>query len=141
MTSQRVGILIFLVIGLSLLGGAAALVVRNRNFEARSIATQAKVISVGKAQKPDGTFQYHGTATWSDRDGHAHPYEVYSESAGSYVEGQVLALRYDPGDPYDVRSDSPSYAGLVLGAIGLVFTGIAARAAVQELRAKKTPAP
>ena len=139
MSSQRIGILAFFLIGLGLFGASAALFRRDRNFVGRSIPTQGKVISVDQVQKPDGTFQFHGAVEWKDRAFHAHRYDVYSDSGGTYVQGQTLALRYDADHLDDVRADGPSYAGLLFGGMGLVFSVIALNSAIRELQSKKNP--
>lgn len=138
MDPQRVGRVAFALIGLGLLAGAALAgwFAWQRHLELATHADWPRVdgvvASVGEARDGQGELFYWTTVSWSGPDGVEHEYQSAAGSAEQV--GAIVPLRYDPANPAVAESPDARetwFPAMILGAMGSVFLGIAARSAVR----------
>jgi hypothetical protein len=130
MGTQRLGAVIFLVLGLGMMSVSGLLLKSQRDFLARAQSAQGRVVSVTDVRNNQGELSYRATVEWTAPDGTVRSFDRFTETLGDYKQGQQVGLLYDPADLEHVRSHAgasdPMGIGIT-GFIGVVFAGIAVR--------------
>lgn len=138
--SQKIGVIVFLAIGVVLLGIAGLLARNEYAFQTRAVPVVGSVLSVADARTDKGVLFYRGVIEWPGLDGQKHQMETTSDTLGELQQGATMNLLADPRDPKVARFDSKMGrwpAPAILGAIGAVFSFIALRVARQAMSASK----
>jgi len=121
---------IFGIVGLGLLVGAALAVMSSNRFLSESVRTTGNVVDFIESYDDEGTLMYTPVFEYIDQQGATYTARAnYSSSNKSYMKGEAVELLYLPSDPEDVRT--PSWfslwgLALILGAMGIFFVGFAA---------------
>ena len=131
-------VLVFGVIGLSLLLGAYFLARDQIEFRRGAATTPGTVINLETAQDEKGRTYYRPVFTYRDRTGRTHrATDDLGYPPPELRVGQAVVVRYRPENPGDARLDGFIeiwIASLVVGGLGLVFTSIGAGFLTYELR-------
>lgn len=128
MNSQRIGIAIFLGIGIVLLTIAGFIARSAVALEARAVPVEGVVVGLDDAWDANRDPYFVARVEWTRPDGRKLEHRMTSQSAGTYQKGQRVELLFDPEDP-----EVPQGTGFggrwvavtILGFIGIVFAGIA----------------
>jgi hypothetical protein len=141
--SNLIGVAVFVVIGLGLLGGGgqcASVILHERSERAsheRWPHVDGRIAGVTEARDGHGERFYWTTTEWTGPDGHTYETRGSSHLSTRSV-GEVVPMRYDPADPsHAERIDAGSedwMPALILGTMGTVFLGIAFRVTRDTLR-------
>jgi hypothetical protein len=119
-------VLIFLVIGIGLLGGAIYLAHDTRQFVATASIANGEVIDLIESRDSDDDPVYRPRVRFQTPDGVVREFTstVGSNPAGFYV-GEGVDVMYDPRQPSDARIDTLFqlwFAPMLLAVMGTVFT-------------------
>lgn len=131
--------IIWFFIAFGLIAVGTGMFLTDRAFVARSLPVVGEVTGVSKAWV-NSEQRWTAAVVWRDAGSRAHEYAVSSSSAGTYVEGQRIALRYDPVVPSDVRADGLPFGAITVGGIGVAFLGVGIAVVVAGLRRERARA-
>lgn len=123
----RLFIGIFLLVGLGLLGGSAYLTYDTRRALSVGVRADGEVTDLYENRDSDGDITYRPRVRFRTREGDS---VEFTSSVGSHPAafgvGETVAVIYNPASPDDARIDSFFqlwFAPLLLGGMGVVFTG------------------
>jgi hypothetical protein len=116
---------VWFFVAFALIAIGTGLFLSDRAFVARSLPIVGEVRSVDKAS---------AFVEWRDTEGRAHDHTMSASSAGTYVAGQRVQLRYDPAAMDDVRGDALPFGAIIVGCIGVAFLGFGMAVVVVGLR-------
>ena len=120
--------IVFGVIGLGLLAGAAALALNTRGFIATAKQTEGLVTELIEKRDSDGSVTYKPVVAFMADNGVLVNFtSSFSSNPPSYHVGEKVEVLYAPDDPNDARIrgfGSLWLAPVILGGIGTVFAAI-----------------
>lgn len=132
---------IFGVIGLGMLAGAIFAGSRTLSFRADSREADGVVVDLASSRDSDGDTMYKPVVEWTGPDGSPRKLTgSVGSSPASHSRGERVKVRYKPGVPESARLDSFMenwFLSLILGFLGVIFTGIGAGVTIHEWRKRK----
>jgi hypothetical protein len=134
-----VGTILFLVIGVALLGVTATVLQSTISFLTRTTPVEGVIVEVGEARSVHGEPVSTAVVEWSGPDGQKHQQTTVSDGSFVYTPGQKLPLRFDPANPANAQGDNPGsrwFGVAILAALGIAFTTIAVRVGLKSWRAR-----
>ena len=129
MDTQRIGAVVFLVIGLGMPTGAALMVRSSNAFRVRAIPVSGVVLEVADFRNQSGELSYRIIFEWAAPDGQKQQSNTYAKTEDAFRVGQKLDLLFDPQNPKQppvgVDRGNLWIAVGIMSTLGIVFTGIA----------------
>lgn len=119
---------IFGLVGLGLLGGSFWAWSSSQSYITDGIQTTGTVIDLDYRSSDEGSGTYAPVVEFTDREGMRRVYHSTSSSnPPAYARGEQVTLYYMPGEPERAMIDSfmdRHFAPLLLGAMGVIFSGV-----------------
>jgi hypothetical protein len=140
-TFNRIFFSVFGLVGLGLLTGAFFALRSEMSFRSGALTAEGTVVDLVTTTGSRGGTLYKPVVEYVDRNDRKHRLTAgVASSPPSYRLGESVTVRYRPEDPRNAELDSfmnSWFLTVILGAIGTVFTSIAAGFVIYALRKRR----